>query len=192
MRISPITQNKFFNFRSKVTDVMHGDISDDLAQKIDDFEETHKNAKELGSGLFATAYVLNGTNYVIKESLPTKLARKQNDNFFPEARALEMLPPSVKNTQRLVAHVKTEKDNYYLLSTFVEGLPASYPSHPWNKNSFLVPAQAFSGDMTEFSRHLVHYHTKCPDVAAVVCRLACFLVRRCINAGARRSFETVI
>ncbi len=136
MRISPITQNKFFNFRSKVTDVMHGDISDDLAQKIDDFEETHKNAKELGSGLFATAYVLNGTNYVIKESLPTKLARKQNDNFFPEARALEMLPPSVKNTQRLVAHVKTEKDNYYLLSTFVEGLPASYPSHPWNKNSF--------------------------------------------------------
>ncbi len=136
MKISPIKHNKFINFRSKVTSVYHGKISDELAQKIDDFEETHKDARELGSGLFARAYILNGTNCVIKESLPSEFAKKQNKDFFPEAQALEMLPPSVKNTQKLIALVQTEKDNYYLLSTFVEGTPASYPEHPWDKSSF--------------------------------------------------------
>ena len=136
MKISPITQNRFFNFGSKIKNVISGEVTEELAQKVDDFEETHKNAKMLGSGLFATAYILNGTNCVIKESLPTKLAKKQNDNFYPEAAALSRIPPSVVNTQKLIAHVLTQKGNFYLLSTFAEGAPASYPKHPWNKNSF--------------------------------------------------------
>ena len=136
MKIAPIRINNLINFKSKVTNVFDGEISDELAQKIDDFEETHKGAKRLGSGLFATAYLLDGTNCVIKESLRSELARKQNQDFFPEAEALAMVPTTVQNSQRLVAHVKTEKNNHYLLSTFVEGEPASYPDNPWTKNSF--------------------------------------------------------
>lgn len=136
MRISPIIKNNFINFKSKVTNVYQGKICDELAQKIDVFEETHANAKELGNGLFARAYVLNGTNCVIKESLPDESAKKQNASFAIEADALEMLPATVKNTQRLIARVRTEKGNPYLLSTLVVGAPASYPNNPWNKKSF--------------------------------------------------------
>ncbi len=136
MRISPIIKNNFINFKSKVTNVYQGKICDELAQKIDVFEETHANARELGNGLFARAYVLNGTNCVIKESLPDESAKKQNASFALEADALEMLPATVKNTQRLIARVRTEKGNPYLLSTLVVGAPASYPNNPWNKKSF--------------------------------------------------------
>ena len=136
MRISPITRNNFINFSSKVIRTHYGEISDELAQKVDVFEETHKNAKELGHGLFATVYLLDGTKCVIKESLPNEQAKEQNRNFFPEAKALNMIPESVKNTQRLISNVQTEKGNYYLLSTFVEGSTPNPKTKPWTKHSF--------------------------------------------------------
>src|SRR5574344_644575 len=136
MRISAITYSTNPYFTSKVTHLYNGQLPNDLDNKIDEFEETHDNAKKLGSGLFASAYLINGTNYVIKESLPDEYSIKQNKNFFPESNALMLLPKNFKNSQQLVAHVQTEKNNYYLLSTFVEGKARKYPDYPWNKKSF--------------------------------------------------------
>ncbi len=131
--INPINQ---INFKSKVKKVHTGTVPVELAEKVDVFEETHKNAKKLGSGLFATAYALDDTNYVIKETLSDDYAKSRNSNFFPEAKALSMVPDTLDNTQKLVAHVQTEKNNYYLISTFVSGRKAEYPLQPWSSKSF--------------------------------------------------------
>lgn len=135
MKIFPINLFNQANFKSRVKKVHGGTLPDGLADKIDAFEETHKNATELGSGLFATAYLLNDTNYVIKETLQDDYAREQNRDFFPEAKALASLPEYFDNTQKLVAHVQTEKNNYYLISTLVNGTETKYPEKPWTFKS---------------------------------------------------------
>jgi hypothetical protein len=136
MRISAISYSTKPYFTSKVAKIYNGQLPTGLDDKIDEFEETHDNAQKLGSGLFASAYLFNGTNYVIKESLPDEYSIRQNQDFFPESKALNLLPKDFKNSQQLVAHVQTEKDNYYLISTFVNGKARKYPEYPWNKTSF--------------------------------------------------------
>lgn len=135
MRIFPINTYNQTNFKSKVKQVYSGSMPDSLKDEVDKFEESHKNASVLGEGLFARAYLLNGTNYVIKETLPGEYAKSRNGNFFHEAKMLAALPESIANTQRLVAHAATEKNNYYLISTLVPGEAASHPYNPWSSKS---------------------------------------------------------
>ena len=129
-------QNSSLGFKSKVAYVFYGTASDDLKNKVDQFEEKHDNAQFIGSGLFAKVYRLDGTNVVIKESLPSKIARAANGDFSQEAKALSRLPESVKNTQRLVANVKTERGNSYLLSTLVNGKKPEIPTYNWEQPHF--------------------------------------------------------
>lgn len=138
MKISSInylTKSQIY-FNSRVKKVCSGKLPYELNDEIDNFEETHKNASELGSGLFATAYLLNGTNYVIKESFNDKYSKAQNRDFFPEAEALGSIPDNFKNSQKLVAHVQTEKNNYYLITTFMNGKAGKYPLNPWTPASY--------------------------------------------------------
>ncbi|MBQ3641893.1 hypothetical protein II906_08230, partial [bacterium] len=136
MKISPINQNPNIKFKSKIKKVISGALTKSIADSVDIFEETHKNAKKLGSGLFATAYVLEPSGFVIKESLADNHAKAQNGCFYHEAKALAMIPPKMKQTQKLVALAQTEKDNYYLISTFIQGKSVRYPERPWSPHSF--------------------------------------------------------
>ena len=120
------------SFKSKVVQVLKGNISESLKDKVDVFEETHSNAQLLGSGLFARAYKFNDEDIVIKESMQTPEAKKANQNFEPEANALYKLPEDMGNTQKLIANVRTAKGNYYLLTTLIQGTKPVYPQTPWN------------------------------------------------------------
>lgn len=139
MRISKINSynyNSSINFSSKVKRVLLGNIDEKMKEKVDSFEETHENAKLLGKGLFAQAYLFPDSNIVIKESIPSEQARIANGNFLSEAINLSRLPEQLTNTQRLVADVETEKGNYYLLSTLVEGKKPDFSTVFWDKSSF--------------------------------------------------------
>lgn len=139
MRISKINSynyNSSINFSSKVKRVLLGNIDEKMKEKVDSFEETHENAKLLGKGLFAQAYLFPDSNIVIKESIPSEQARIANGNFLSEATNLSRLPEQLTNTQRLVADVETEKGNYYLLSTLVEGKKPDFSTVFWDKSSF--------------------------------------------------------
>ena len=139
MRISKINSynyNSSINFSSKVKRVLLGNIDEKMKEKVDSFEETHENAKLLGQGLFAQAYLFPDSNIVIKESIPSEQARIANGNFLSEAINLSRLPEQLTNTQRLVADVETEKGNYYLLSTLVEGKKPDFSTVFWDKSSF--------------------------------------------------------
>ena len=73
MKISPINSYKNISFTSKVTRVINGSVPDDIKEQVDIFEETNgKNAMKLGQGLFAEAFLINGTNCVIKRWKPGK------------------------------------------------------------------------------------------------------------------------
>lgn len=119
------------SFGSKIKKILRGSLPEGLASKIDMFEETHDSsiAKELGRGLFAVASRFNETDFVIKESLGGELAKKANGNFHNEAKFLEEVE-GMKNTQHLVAQVVTEKDNYFLISTMVNGKSANPQENP--------------------------------------------------------------
>jgi len=133
---SKLLKTYYIPFTSRVTNVYHGQLPEGLSDKVDNFEETHQNALFLGEGLFSKAYKLNGTNYVIKESLSTPAAKRVNGTFSQEASMLSSLPSSLKNTQKLVANVKTEKGNHYLLSTLVEGEKPEPPASLWKLSHF--------------------------------------------------------
>lgn len=141
MRITGINYSKTFspqncpNFTSKVTTVLYGDANDDLKKQIDVFEETHKNATLLGSGLFSKVFKLDGQDVVIKESLPTRNARKINGNFKKEAKALKLVPDYLNNSQKLIADVETQRGNYYLISTLVQGKKPTL-TNVWEKKHF--------------------------------------------------------
>lgn len=137
MKISPINYryNNNINFTSKVTRVIHGSVPEDLREQVDIFEETNgKNAKKLGHGLFAEAYLINGTNCVIKKSKTGK-AERINGDFSDEARALLNIPEGFSHAQNLIGNVETEDGNYYLLSTFMEGKIPNGETTKWDKES---------------------------------------------------------
>lgn len=136
MRVGQLNNFYRIAFKSKVTDVMLGKAPQELKDKIDRFEEKHDNATFLGEGLFARAYLFNGTNIVIKESLKTEKAKKTNSDFSQEAKYLAKLPSNLTNSQKLIANVKTEKGNYYLLSTLVNGVKPDNPTGMWEKEHF--------------------------------------------------------
>ena len=139
MRISKINlynYNSSINFSSKVKRVLLGNIDEKTKENVDIFEETHENAKLLGQGLFAQAYLFPDSNIVIKESIPSEPAKITNGNFLHEATNLSRLPERLANTQKLVADVETEKGNYYLLSTLVKGKKPDFTTVFWDKSSF--------------------------------------------------------
>lgn len=137
MKISPIkySYNPKLNFSSKVVEVGYGAISEELKDKVDKFEETKRaNAQKLGQGLTAEAYRLHGTNCVIKVS--KNGYKEANGDFSQEAISLSKVPRGFKNAQKLIANVKTEKNNWYLISTFVNGKIPNGKETKWNKESF--------------------------------------------------------
>jgi len=147
--ISPISYNFFpknkrqdklnqlaISFTSKVKTVHQGSLPSSYYNEVDKFEETHSNADYLGAGLFARAYVFKGTPYVIKESLEDDYAKEANKGFYQEAAMLTRVPDKMKTSQKLIAHVETERGNCYLLSTLVAGGPADCQKRPWTTKSF--------------------------------------------------------
>ncbi len=137
MRIAPIKNNFYnnVNFTSKVVEVGRGNVSPELKDAVDQFEETNgANAKKLGSGLSAFAYRIKGTDCVLKASKPGK-ARVINGDFSKEAKSLEMIPENFMNAQRLIGNVRTEDNNWYLLSTFVGGDVPNGKTVKWDRES---------------------------------------------------------
>lgn len=124
------------SFKSKVTKVIVGSASQHLKDKIDTFEETHANATYLGTGLFSRVYKFNDSDTVIKESLPTQAAKKVNDKFINESLLLSAIPFSVRNSQKLIANVETERGNQYLVSSFVRGKKPDGVETSWEKAHF--------------------------------------------------------
>lgn len=132
-----LLQASLIPFTSRVTNVYRGKLPDGLADKIDRFEEGKNDNEDnetihLGEGMFATVYKFVGEPYVIKESLPDNIAKIKNNNFSKEAEMLEKVS-SVPTSQKLVAQVKTEKDNYYLISTLVQGTKPDPLTNPLSK-----------------------------------------------------------
>ena len=136
MKILPIgTYYNNINFTSKVTRVINGSVPEDIKDKVDLFEETNgKNDKKLGQGLFAEAYLLGGTNCVIKRSKQGK-AEKINGDFSMEATALMNIPKDFSHAQSLIGNVETEDGKYYLLTTFMEGKIPDGEKTKWDGKS---------------------------------------------------------
>ena len=157
MKISPINSYKNISFTSKVTRVINGSVPDDIKEQVDIFEETNgKNAMKLGQGLFAEAFLINGTNCVIKRSKPGK-AVGINGDFSQEAQALLKVPKGFTHAQRLIGNVETEDENFYLLSTFVNGEIPDGKKTKWDRKSLssilkslaeLDTAKVYHGDVS--------------------------------------------
>ncbi len=136
MRITPaLAYYNDINFTSKVKRVINGSVTDEIKDQVDVFEETNgENAKKLGQGLFAEAYLINGTKCVIKRSKPGK-AVGINGDFSQEAKALLNIPDDLIHAQRLIGNVETEDKNFYLLSTFVDGKIPDGDKVKWDRTS---------------------------------------------------------
>ncbi len=157
MKIFPVSSYNQINFTSKVTRVINGSVPDNIKEQVDIFEETNgKNAKKLGQGLFAEAYLIKGTKCVIKKSKPGKPAAINGD-FSQEAKALLNIPSGFTHAQRLIGNVETEDENFYLLSTFVDGKIPDGDKIKWNKESLssilssladLDAARVYHGDVS--------------------------------------------
>ncbi len=158
MKISPIrSYYNNINFTSKVKKVINGNVPESVQEQIDIFEETDcANAEKLGEGLFAEAYRINGTDIVIKRSKP-KNATSINGDFSQEAHALMNIPKDFQHAQRLIGNVETEYENFYLISTFMEGKIPDGDKIKWDRRSLssiltslaqLDTARVFHGDVS--------------------------------------------
>lgn len=146
------------NFTSKVIAVPYGYADENLKNEVDIFEETHSNAKFLGQGLFAKAWLMQNGNLVIKESREEQEAKRANNGFLSEARNLAFVPKGTKGSQKLVANVVTQKGNSFLITTFVDGKNADAQNNHWKKEHFasildtlfeLDKAGVYHGDINE-------------------------------------------
>ena len=164
MNIAPVRSNFFnrhnINFTSKVIEVGSGIVPKECMDAVDYFEESERaNAKKLGDGLSATAYLIKGTNWVLKASKPEPKFMTVNGDFSHEAKSLELVPETLKNNaQQLIGNVKTEAGCWYLLSTLVDGKVADGKNVKWERESLrslmaglaeLDAANVFHGDVSK-------------------------------------------
>lgn len=164
MNIAPVRSNFFnrhnINFTSKVIEVGSGIVPKECMDAVDYFEESDRsNAKRLGDGLSAVAYLIKGTNWVLKESRHDAKSMTANGDFSQEAESLELIPETLKNNaQQLIGNVKTEAGYWYLLSTLVDGQVADGKNVKWERESFrslmsglaeLDAANIFHGDVSK-------------------------------------------
>ena len=122
------------SFKSKVSRVLLGSLPSELATRVDRFEEFKSdstNIKPLGQGLFAIAYKFTHTPYAIKESLTDPISRSVNGDFTAEANNLVMAK-DISRSQKLVALVRTERGNNYLISTYISGTKPHPRENPFN------------------------------------------------------------
>lgn len=135
MNIMKINNNRnypyAFNFKSKVKTVNYGSITQEYKDFVDKFEEGDKSkVKYLGSGLFAKVYRILGTDYVIKMF---NKGVSINDSRH-EAYMLNEAG-NIPDTQQLMAQVTTEKNQEFLITTFVKGEEPDYIEFPLRKKS---------------------------------------------------------
>lgn len=103
-------------------------IERDLLTETQNFITRGKGVKSIGKGLFSEVFNFNKfKNIVIKKPFA-------HDNFQQEAEALKAVPSSLNKTQQFVARAYDDNtNNYYLLSTKVDGKSPDAFWHPWNK-----------------------------------------------------------
>ena len=135
--ITPTINNRKTSFTSKVVrDYPRNSASEDIKDMVDKFEEGQISSSELGHGLFASAYKIEGQPIVIKKSYDSEIAKKVNQRFETEGSALGLVPNNITNSQKLISRVETAKGNYYLLSNLVTGNRANPSTNPWTKRHY--------------------------------------------------------
>lgn len=131
MKISPLTfvPLSFKAIQYKTISPQYEDKKDELKKELEIFTDGRKNAEYLGKGVFSAAYILKQMpNVVVKESFDKK------ETFQKEQENLELIPESIKNTQKLVARAfDDEKMTYYLLSSKVDGVSPDPRQNPWTR-----------------------------------------------------------
>ncbi len=139
-----LPQIYYLPFTSRVREVLRGKLPTGMNDQIDKFEETHSSdiVQGIGAGLFAQAYLFKNYPCVIKESFRDEVSIRENANFTNEAKSLERAC-DIPNSQKLVAQVKTEKGNYYLISTFVEGKKPDPKENPFSGRQLKSLFQTF-------------------------------------------------
>lgn len=132
MKISPVkfVPLSFKAIQYKAISPQYEPQKEELRKELETFSDGRKNAEYLGKGVFSAAYILKQMpNVVVKESF------NKDETFQKEQENLELIPESVKNTQKLVARAfDDEKMTYYLLSSKVDGVSPDPHQNPWTRN----------------------------------------------------------
>ena len=131
MRIAPLRPYKI-SFKAilyKKVSPEYEAKKDELRKEIEIFSKDRSNSEYIGKGIFSSAYQLNRMpNVVIKESFD------EDETFENEEKNLELVPETIKNTQKLVARAYDDKKmTYYLLSSKVEGDSPDPDRNPWTR-----------------------------------------------------------
>ena len=131
MKISPMlfVPLSFKAIQYKAISPQYEPQKEELKKELEIYSDGRKNAEYLGKGVFSAAYTLKQMpNIVVKESFNKK------ETFQKEQENLELIPESIKNTQKLVARVfDDEKMTYYLLSSKVDGISPDPHKNPWTR-----------------------------------------------------------
>ena len=131
MKISPMlfVPLSFKAIQYKAISPQYEPQKEELKKELEIYSDGRKNAEYLGKGVFSAAYTLKQMpNIVVKESFNKK------ETFQKEQENLELIPESIKNTQKLVARVfDDEKMTYYLLSSKVDGVSPDPHKNPWTR-----------------------------------------------------------
>lgn len=105
-------------------------IERDLLTETQKFITNGKGAKFLGRSLFSEVF-----NFVKFKDIVIKKPNLKDD-FYQEIKALKAVSVSLTKSQHFVAQAyDDERDEYYLLSTKVEGSAPDIFGCPWNKRN---------------------------------------------------------
>lgn len=122
------------NFKSRViSDFPLNSAKNEIKELINKFEESPHLFKRLGNGKCSEVFVLNPNLLVIKKPLEYLKLKGLNVDFDHEAKMLNLVPNTFKNSQHFETRVRTDKGNYYLVSTFVKGESIDINSNPLNR-----------------------------------------------------------
>ncbi len=100
-----------------------------LKEELNKFSRTTKNAKFIGEGISAKAYILQKLpNFVIKE------AYNSNETFYVEEANLKDIVKKYNSVQKFVARAYDDKThNYVLVTTKVSGATPNPKSAPFSR-----------------------------------------------------------